>query len=110
MNNDEKFIELLAHFIIQRRDKKFLTKVKPYLILFLVSSFLVLAVKPRPIIGLLYLALLITTIIITVVIFISAKKESDQEFEKLCETLKNSEDKEITQTEFLYNIWKGESL
>ena len=104
MNNDKKFIELIAHFIVQNREEKFVRKMRPYFIIFMLSSILCLFLKPGLFSLVLYSALVIITLITSIKEYIDAKKEANEKFEELLKTLGDNE--EITQTEFLYKLWK----
>lgn len=105
MNNEEKFIELAAHFIIQRRSDLMMKKFKPYLTIFLILSLLCLLAPANKLVALVYLVLISITVIAWIKSYRDAKRESNEEWGKLSKELPDNT--EITQTEFLYNLWKG---
>lgn len=108
MNKEEqeKFIELAAHFIVQRRYDLMMRKFKPYFTIFLILSLLcLLAPANNKLVALVYLVLVSITVIAWIKSYRDAKREGNEEWEKLSKELPDNT--EITQTEFLYNLWKG---
>ena len=82
-------------------------KFKPYCILFIVLACPCVFLKPRAITCLVFLSLLTITVIMWVWSYKEAKREGNEEWNKIAQKIEESENLEITQTEVLYNIWKG---